>query len=729
MTTTLERRYERRRTAAEWASTNPVLASGEWGYDSTNKIAKIGDGTTAWNSLPTNTITTPPQPLDPTLTALAGANWAPDALPIGTGADTLSQTTFAANTFPAKGSTGALVAKAITDAGLAWAAAADVAAETALLNVATTALKGLQSAVDKLKEDNIWVDVTSWSTTVADNIGTARTGAQNVTAWNTVYAAAPLGTTFYFPPGTYDFNGELACNRDIRMKVKGAGLGRSILNNTSTTANLFNQSVAGFYIDFEDLGFKSTVTKTAGAAILASANNAALNFRRCEFVNQFRSIDLTGASSPGNLGGIFECLFNTPSSTAGGSQVRIDGPNVNMMIQNCTINVTGQDVIGLEVKQSGAVQVSTCDFIGGRNTLLVNATATVSALYFTNVFFDQATLGSTVKFMGTAATSRVKFTTCGITNGANGTTACEIAGTGSGTGIPEAIDFLQCDFYNNGFTGTTTGLLVTGCRGLNLRACRISGFTNGVNLTAYSANGVTNFDISDCTIGPTENFAGNGTGVLINLGAGSVTYGPSTVSNCDLSGNTTSPLTDNGTYTNNLLTVTDNLGLATAPKAESVATAVPLTTPVTRAGLGWAFPANTLRVGTRLRITVGLTCAATAQTLTPTLKMGTANTNADGDLWTSAAFVSAGTAALGSMTCVYDIHILSATTVLATGGFINGAAGITGITQQPFTGRGSAGPITVASIVSTAFFIAPYFVSATASAVTIRSVAYEVVAQ
>lgn len=52
MTTTFERRYERRDTAANWASANPVLASGEWGYDSTNKIAKIGDGTTAWNSLP-----------------------------------------------------------------------------------------------------------------------------------------------------------------------------------------------------------------------------------------------------------------------------------------------------------------------------------------------------------------------------------------------------------------------------------------------------------------------------------------------------------------------------------------------------------------------------------------------------------------------------------------------------------------------------------------------------
>jgi hypothetical protein len=41
----------RRDTAANWASVNPIMASGEPGYDTTNKILKIGDGTTAWASL------------------------------------------------------------------------------------------------------------------------------------------------------------------------------------------------------------------------------------------------------------------------------------------------------------------------------------------------------------------------------------------------------------------------------------------------------------------------------------------------------------------------------------------------------------------------------------------------------------------------------------------------------------------------------------------------------
>lgn len=39
-------------TAANWSANNPVLETGEFGYDTTNNKHKIGDGTTAWNSLP-----------------------------------------------------------------------------------------------------------------------------------------------------------------------------------------------------------------------------------------------------------------------------------------------------------------------------------------------------------------------------------------------------------------------------------------------------------------------------------------------------------------------------------------------------------------------------------------------------------------------------------------------------------------------------------------------------
>jgi hypothetical protein len=55
------------------------------------------------------------QPLDATLTALAAADWAANAIPVGTGADALSQVALAANTFLARSSAGNVAAKAITD--------------------------------------------------------------------------------------------------------------------------------------------------------------------------------------------------------------------------------------------------------------------------------------------------------------------------------------------------------------------------------------------------------------------------------------------------------------------------------------------------------------------------------------------------------------------------------------------------------------------------------------
>lgn len=48
ITVTLKVRQD---TAANWASKNSVLFAGEFGYDTTNKVLKIGDGTTAWANL------------------------------------------------------------------------------------------------------------------------------------------------------------------------------------------------------------------------------------------------------------------------------------------------------------------------------------------------------------------------------------------------------------------------------------------------------------------------------------------------------------------------------------------------------------------------------------------------------------------------------------------------------------------------------------------------------
>jgi hypothetical protein len=54
MATFSKRIQLRRDTATNWASENPVLLEGELGIelDSNRNRIKIGDGSTAWNSLP-----------------------------------------------------------------------------------------------------------------------------------------------------------------------------------------------------------------------------------------------------------------------------------------------------------------------------------------------------------------------------------------------------------------------------------------------------------------------------------------------------------------------------------------------------------------------------------------------------------------------------------------------------------------------------------------------------
>lgn len=52
MTTTVTAKIQLRKgTAAQWMSANPVLLSGEYGYETDTGKLKIGDGVTDWNSL------------------------------------------------------------------------------------------------------------------------------------------------------------------------------------------------------------------------------------------------------------------------------------------------------------------------------------------------------------------------------------------------------------------------------------------------------------------------------------------------------------------------------------------------------------------------------------------------------------------------------------------------------------------------------------------------------
>lgn len=65
----------RQDTATNWTTTNPVLALGEPGYDTTNKRLKIGNGTSTWTALEWSTRQVFVQPSEPTSGMVSGDIW------------------------------------------------------------------------------------------------------------------------------------------------------------------------------------------------------------------------------------------------------------------------------------------------------------------------------------------------------------------------------------------------------------------------------------------------------------------------------------------------------------------------------------------------------------------------------------------------------------------------------------------------------------------------------
>jgi hypothetical protein len=139
----------------------------------------LTDGTTAGNhatvgaswgiiqvnidgALTTTAIGSTVQAYDATLTALAGLTIASNSLTIGTGADAFSQTTFAANTFLARASTGDLSAKPISDFGLGFVNVSDMAAGQAYL--------GVEPGVNVQPNNAYLTDISSFITPPADRI-------------------------------------------------------------------------------------------------------------------------------------------------------------------------------------------------------------------------------------------------------------------------------------------------------------------------------------------------------------------------------------------------------------------------------------------------------------------------------------------------------------------------------------------------------------------------------
>lgn len=550
---------------------------------------------------------------DAAATKTALAITATDVSGLGTAA-----TAAAASFQPADADLTSIAALATTTYGRNLLTLADATTNTALLNAATQALKGLMSSADKVKLDNLGSGSGVYSI-INFGITTANTAAANLAAWNTLMSTIPDNATVSFPPSpsVYQFSGTLAIPAGKHLRITGSSNQKSIIATTSATADIF--SVGDWYNEFNGLKFTSTVTRTAGAAI-NSGNNVAVNVTNCDFDAQWDGIVYTGGVNAGNLALVSNCLFTATLNRG----IVLDGTNANTIIEKVIMDGTlGVQQVGLELLQCGSVLVSNSDFIRAVNNLRFNPTSPngVFSAYFINVFFDTAS-ASSVKFQGTGNVQRVKFTNCWFSGSVTG---CEFASTA--TTLPTAIDFVSCDIFGN----TSRGIYANGVQDFSVTNCRIAGNTTAGIETNASASAATKFNIANNSICPTAGFGGNGTGLLINAG----TYGGYAVKNNDLRSNTTNNLTDSGTVaTTDLKIINDNFGHMITGSIGNLATTTASSGTGATALLSARVPAKAASAGQVFRMRLQGTSSSIG-TLTFRVYAGASGNTSDTQVWVS----------------------------------------------------------------------------------------------
>lgn len=164
----------RRGTAANWTSADPVLASGEVGFETDTGKFKVGDGSTAWSSLGYFQTAAAYQPLDSDLTAIAA----------------LSTTTFGRS----------LLALADAAAGRTSLGLGTMAVETAANYLTTAAAASGYQPLDS--------DLTAIAALSTTSYGRSLLTSADAAALRTTASAAPLAdtTSIWLAPSDFAIN-------------------------------------------------------------------------------------------------------------------------------------------------------------------------------------------------------------------------------------------------------------------------------------------------------------------------------------------------------------------------------------------------------------------------------------------------------------------------------------------------------------------------------------------
>lgn len=373
---------------------------------------------------------------DATLTAFAGLTIAANSLTIGTGTDAFSQTTFAANTFPARASTGDLVAKTITDAALTVLDDTTVGAMVDTLGGASsTGTGGLVRLIGPTFATTDAVTNTFTDLTTLDHLSSG-TAAANFAA--SVLVKLQSSTTASQTAGRWGFRWTVAthASRTSEFFLQG-------VNNAAAAADVFvvNGDGHAHLLGWMRVGSLSTPNNT-------TAGDG--TFTRVSIGNT--------AFAASGTGGQFANLTGTMTDTSG-TPIALD----------CRPTLAPAGASSATFRTFNLATVINC---GSQNL-----TGSVTATYSENRIVNCGTIASLIGINLIGLTAGSDASSCGnVTN----VTGCQVAAVGSfSNSIASTITRAAGLLVNNNTNAGSGPWTITGAAGVIV--AQMTGATNNCN--------------------------------------------------------------------------------------------------------------------------------------------------------------------------------------------------------------------------------------------------------
>lgn len=588
------------------------------------------------------------QPLDLTLTNLAAQNWALDAIPVGTGTDTVGQVSLAANRFLAKSSAGAVAAKTITDQAFTWLTHTTSAAQTAALDAATQTARGtVRETYVNLREFGA----------VGDNSTDDTTAIQ---AWLTALAAGGCGVV---PKGQFIFSSLLTLPlNNFTMMGVDRGAAQLVGKSTFTTGDMIRLQSGGDQVSIRNLWItmQGATERTTGASInLNGCHDVILDSLTVYY--PYIGLQVSGGSTKTYAQNIDIKVPTKLTTAANSAGILLDngttgdtylGPHINIE----SAGGAGKCQDGIRIEGTGYVQLteiaSTAADVGCN--IVPGAAKTVLNVFGSKCLWDtNASVG--LKINAASATSTIRQVRFQDSWAAGCTAGPGIQTTGTAGGILDDLAWVGGRVLSNsthgiqhGF-GTNTNILGNTIAGNSVTTPNTS---DGINVAANVTGGIIQGNrITAVNTFPNQQrynvnvLAGSGDG--FNIQGNDLTA---------VGANNTGPISFNATGSNNI--VKDNVGCPN-PR-NSVVTTGSVATYI--CGGGIIVPKNSVRIGTTFRAKGKYrNAAATAVTNIPLGKYGAGSGGAPaiGDTTVATAVTAVGTALANFADFELEMEILT----------------------------------------------------------------------